>query len=371
MKLKTIHIVIDDKFIDGAISLFESDERLQNTYAIFGDNSNCKFVKSNRIVHLSSDSALSTINTYDVVVLHSLPAVPLEVIKKIKEGILVVWLAWGYDIYEPPYNIIPVDLYGTETKRCIKRGFIRDNLRKLNVKRNYNLRRALERIDYFSGVFPYEIDLIKASHTYFKANPIDFYYGSTNFFIPENPSVVIRTGKRNVIIGNSADPSNNHLDVLKIISDRFLSFEGNMILPLSYGGTPDYINSVERTARQIAGDRVISLKSFLSLDEYLNLISNCKIAVFAHERQQASDNIFLQIMYGARVYMSETSASYNYLKGLGLKVFSIQSDMKYFDTEMDEEDVMENRKILSSLYSSTKLIKRVKTIVDILLEGKG
>ena len=33
--MKVIHFVIDDKFIDGAITLFESDERVENHYVIF------------------------------------------------------------------------------------------------------------------------------------------------------------------------------------------------------------------------------------------------------------------------------------------------------------------------------------------------
>ena len=160
-----------------------------------------------------------------------------------------------------------------------------------------------------------------------------------------------------------------YLDVLKRISNYFDSKEESLIIPLSYGGSLKYIKKVESYAESIAPGRVITLKKYLPLNEYLGLISNCKSAIFAHERQQASDNIFLQLIYGARVFMSENSAAYVYLKGIGLKVYSLQKDIYLIMTPMGLQDIMENRKILSSLYSSSTLIKRVKDINTVFLES--
>ena len=81
-------------------------------------------------------------------------------------------------------------------------------------------------------------------------------------------------------------------------------------------------------------------------------------------RTGGADNIFIQLLYGARVYMSENSA----VKSIGLKVFSIQSDLNLFNEELSDEDVITNRKILSSYYSSSKLIERIKKINDILIK---
>jgi hypothetical protein len=93
------------------------------------------------------------------------------------------------------------------------------------------------------------------------------------------------------------------------------------------------------------------------------------VAIYAHNRQQASDNIFLQLIYGAKVYMPETSLAYHYLKKIGLKVFSLEHDIGSWDEEISDADVMENRRILSSLYSSSKLLERIKKINDILIKA--
>lgn len=373
MKLKILHIVIDDKFIDGAISLFETDDRVENTYAIIGGNEPYKYIKYGNIVKVELDKVLDMISQFDVVVIHSLPAIPLKMIEKIPNHIKVVWYAWGYDIYEKPYDIVPVNLLGIETRRHtkllrLKRFFDwRYQRGVLNVLRH--LKKALSRIDYFSGVFPYEIDMVKAAHPEFRAIPLDFYYGSKDFFIPETPTTEIRHGKKNIIIGNSANPTGNHLDVLKTISNNVIEDDVKIIIPLSYGGMPQYLETVKRTAEKIAPGNVCSLTSYVPFNEYINLISNCRVAIFAHERQQASDNIFLQMIYGARVYMSETSAAFYYLKSIGLKVYSLQSELHLFNVEMSDEDVMCNRKVLSARYSSSKLRDRIIAINTTLIKA--
>ena len=211
-------------------------------------------------------------------------------------------------------------------------------------------------------MFPYEIDLIKEYHPEFNALPLDFYYGAKDFFIPEHPEKEIRHGKKNIMIGNSADMMGNHLDVLKVLSNIEIDKMAKIIIPLSYGGSPTYVDKVVKMAEVIAPGQIVSLRNFLPLQDYLNLITNCRTAIFAHERQQASDNIFMQLIYGARVYMSETSEAYHYLISIGLRIFSLQKDIHLFNEEMRDEDVMLNRSILSSHYATSKLIERIKKI---------
>ena len=353
--------------------MFESDGRVENTYMLIGEKRKLRYLKYSDVKYVSRKDALDVIDRFDVVVIHSLPAIPIEIVSKIRRGIKVVWFAWGYDLYEKPYDIIRVDLLGPETKKHTKYDRFRCNtnwwiLRNKAIVATH-LKGCLSRIDYFSGVFPYEIDMVKSAHPEFRALPLDFYYGAKNFFVPEMPESKIIHGKRDVIIGNSANPTNNHLDVLKSISSIYHDADSKLVIPLSYGGTSDYVSKVERAAEKIAPDRVISLKTYLPLNNYLSLISNCRTAVFAHERQQASDNIFLQMIYGARVYMSETSAAYHYLKGIGLKVYSLQQNISLFNEEMRDEDIINNREILSSIYSSSKLLNRIVNINTTLMDS--
>lgn len=373
MKLKLLHIVTDDKFIDGAISLFECDERVDNNYIIIGKECPFKYIKCEKVHFVSDSNALDAINRFDAVVIHSLPAIPLSIIGKINNHIKVVWFAWGYDIYEKPYNFIPQNLYGPRTKKYLWLSFlkrtlfkIRKNEKEQEVKRFKEV--FLRRIDYFSGVFPYEVDLLKQYHPLFHAQGVDFYYGSTTFFIPEDPDTNIVHGKKNIIIGNSGNPTGNHLDALSSLSSVSLDNDTKIIIPLSYGGTDRYNLKVEKEFNKIAPGRVLILRNYMPFNEYIDIISSCRAAIFAHERQQASDNIFLQMMYGARVYLSESSYAYKYLKEIGFSIFSYQNDIRLLNKELSEEEVMNNRRLLSSLYASSKLINRVKNIITTLME---
>lgn len=373
--MKIIHFVIDDKFIDGAITLFESDSRVINHYVITQRHERkFKYLKNEKIRRLSVSNISKEISNYDVAVLHSLMAIPIERIADIPKSVKVVWFAWGFDLYKDVFEkVIPTALYERQTKQFLRKQFhifsFFKNFKELGRKIWYNqyLNSALNRIDYFSGVFPYEYEEIKKKHSCFKASPLDFYYGSKKFFIPEEPDLQINHGKKNVIIGNSGDASNNHLDVLQILKDNNCIVEGQLIIPLSYACEDNYADSICGLANKIYPNKVNALRTYLPLNDYLKLTSNCRVAIYAHNRQQASDNIFLQLLYGAKVYMSEKSLAYHYLKSIGLKVFSLEKDIASFHKNISDEDVIKNRRILSSLYSSTKLIDRVKKINDILM----
>ena len=371
MKLRIIHIVTDDKFIDGAITLFDSDDRVDNKYVVIGNETSFKYIKSDKVVFISVNDAIDVINSFDVVILHSLPAIPLRLIEHIDKRVKVVWFAWGYDIYEDPYNFIPISLYGPRTKRYLLPGIIKDrlffskNITKQEVEKFKNT--FLERVDYFSGVFPYERELLRCYQPSFNAKGLDFYYGSTNFFIPESSEESIIHGKKNIIIGNSGNPTGNHLDVLVTLSKIKMDGEAKLIIPLSYGGSERYKCIVEKHANRLAPNRVVCLRNYLPIDEYLGIISSCRTAIFAHERQQASDNIFLQMLYGARVFLSETSQAYDYLKKIGFCVYALQKDYSLINNELSDEEVLNNRRLLSSLYSSSKLISRVKKINTVLM----
>ena len=371
--MKNLHVVIDQKFLDGAITLFDSDERVSNDYIILSDTAQSfEYIKSAKVQSIQEEHFLSLCSQYDVLTLHSLPSLPFYLLKQVSKKVKVIWMAWGYDLYEYQYNIlIPINIFAPQTFKYIKDNTrLVDRLRlikkKLNLK--YQINSVLSRVDYFSGVFPYEYDEIKKRHKAFNAKPIDYYYGSTNFFIPEKYSTEIIRNKKDILLGNSANPANNHLDALKSMVDAYYSLtESRLIIPLSYGGETPYKETVKKYAKENLPCEVISMEQYLPLQEYLNLISNCKAAIFAHERQQASDNIFLQMLYGAKVYMSETSLAYNYLKSQGYIIHSIQKEMNSIMEDISDEEIINNRKLLSEMYSSSKLIERIHKINDVLL----
>lgn len=365
-----LHCIIDEKFLDGAISLFETDKRVNNTYALFQEGNvdkDFKFLKSNIAKCFDTKDFLEIVQDYNVVVLHSLTSLPLSLIAKIPQSIKVVWLMWGADFYN--YEVCNMRLLYPLTKKALS---FRNYLGILKTKLLYPFRKTqyskvLNRIDYFSGVFPYEYNLFVNLPRYpgIKAKSIDFYYGSTEFFIPEQPNGDFTNLHYNIIVGNSADPRNNTIDAFRLI-EKYLDSNSieNVIVPLSYGNNKVFKNNVKKLGRHLWNEKFKPLDSYMPLQDYLNLVSNCVSAIFFHERQQASDNVLMQMLYGARVFMSETSLMFKYLKEQGFIIFSLQKDAEKISTPLSNEEVMKNRQLLSQNYSSSKLIEKIRIMND-------
>lgn len=372
--MNILHCLYDDKFTDGTIRTYNSDSRHINKYIVIDDSNTItgfKYIKSKDVTCLTSNQFLKLAEEYDVVILHSLLCLPLNYISKIPANCKVVWYAWGFDFYGGGNPIVRIKLYQKLTNRfllkdniinCVKRILLYPRV----VLERILIKKAVCRIDYFSGVFPYEYDLLKESRPYLHAKSLDFYYGDVDFFVKDSVNYSVDKDRQNIIIGNSGDPTNNHLDALTQLSKISIPIKTKIIMPMNYGSNPDYIEWIKEKAMALYPNNVYILDHFLPFDEYVQLVSKCKVAIFYHERQQASDNILMQLMYGAKVYMSETSLAFQYLKRLGFKVFSLQSEIDSIMDELSDNDIIYNRELLVKHYSASTITNRIKVINDII-----
>jgi len=366
--MKRLHCCCDEKFIMGMISLFEEDTTEVNDYVVVSESNMLKYVDNSLVRVISPKQLYDECLKYDVIFIHYLKSYFFNIIPNLPSSIRVVWFGWGGDMYDGNNAIVKSNYYDRLTEKYVRRNS--SILKQVGGKIKYYIttkhkrNNTLERIDYFSGVFPYEYDLIKSAIKGFKAEPLDFYYGSTSFFVPEKPSDVYDINeKQNIIVGNSAAYTNNHLDALiKIKESGWTNNSGKVIIPLSYGGEEKYKDEIIKLGKDLFDNSFVPLMTFLPLDEYQKMVCSCKAAVFYHKRQQASDNVFMQILNGARVFMSSDNPMFAYLKSQGYKVFSLEEDSQLINIPLSLEEVILNRKLLSQQYSSSRLIQRVKDI---------
>ena len=374
--MKILHCIYDDKFMDGTIRVYNKDGRHENQYAyvyLEGKDLKLEYTKFKDILHISENEFLRLSNDFDVIILHSLKCVSLRTIASIPIKCKVVWYGWGFDLYNGSDPAVKLNLLYNETKSIVSRTKNENKLKRIlyqpfRIRDRYQLKRALQRIDYFSGVFPYEYELLIEANPYIHAKKIDFYYGDTDFFISDEIDTIVDGNRRNIILGNSGDPSNNHCDALEILKQIEIPNDVKLIIPMNYGGTPAYRKIVAERAMSFFPNNTYVLDSFLPLDEYIKLVSKCQSAIFFHERQQASDNILLQLKYGAKVFLSDTCLTYEYLKNEGYKVYSLQKEINEMLVPLTDDDVINNRKLLASQYSSSRIGARVRVINDIIEE---
>lgn len=269
------------------------------------------------------------------IILHGLFSTHLLYVLALQPWLLkkCYWVIWGGDLY----------VHQAELKdwRWRKNEFFR--------------RLVIPRIGYLLTYIPGDVAL--ARKWYFAKGkykeclmyPSNIY--KEHFAPPKNGSVV------SILAGNSADPTNNHLEVF----DKLVACKGeNTIIycPLSYGGVDSsYAENIAEKGRALFGDRFVPLMDFMPFGKYLELLGQIDIAVFAHKRQQGMGNTITLLGLGKKVYMRSDIASWAAFDSLGIKIYDI---FKLDLNPIDDLSIYNNRIIVKNKFSEDVLIKQLK-----------
>lgn len=386
--LKILHCVLDDKFIDSMIEVMDTfrDYSINDFVCLSqGDENAFTYIKKeSRVKFIECDdfNDYLTLGCYDVVFIHSLFALQPKLIAKIPKKIKVVWIAWGYDLYEPIFYNRPLirvnQLYHPFT-RIVKNAVYLLNIKKVISDiflriRHPSLYDVWGRIDYFSGIIPIEYGMIvnNPKNSFFRAKKVEFNYFSLNSTCDEDHINSPYVDGDNIQIGNSGDPTNNHLDIMRTL--RKLKLRGKKVyIPMSYGGSKMYLNIVRTYGQYLWKDNFIPLIDFLPIDDFLKIISTSRYMLFYHERQQAMGNIYTGLWNGCMVFVSETSPIYGYLKDLGFYIFSIQHDLQRIENgeKLSYVEMEHNRRIFIKNVSPVACLGKITKTLDVLSKACG
>ena len=158
--------------------------------------------------------------------------------------------------------------------------------------------------------------------------------------------------KKLILIGNSADPTNNHLEILDRIS-IFKNDNIEIICPLSYGDRA-YAEKVISAGNTIFSSKFIPLTQFIPKEEYLKILMTVDVAVFAHKRTQAMGTIRTLLGMGKKVYLRDDITSWPTFGDINVKVYSFNNEK--IDFIFPEHFRNENIKNMKDAYSYEKLL---------------
>ena len=374
--IRIANIVTDEKFIDSQIEYQDTTKDVCHHDYFYLKNKDFdgsfSYIKSKERIQVVSWLELLIKlkeKQYNAVFLHGLCSRFTKFVPFVYKGIKVFWFSWGYDFYSTDDSLIcQMELYHEETNKALlqlenaeQKGIV------LTVEKQikkFLYRKSIKRVDYYSGVLPVEYDLIK-NVAYFRALPVRYSYVNLKICDIKHE---IKMGKgRNIIVGNSADPTNNHFDVIPYLNKLNLT-DRKVYFPLNYAGEKKYISLLKNTINQSMSDNAVCLDTFMPFEQYKSLIESCSVGVFFHERQQALGNITMLIMNGCKIFLSETSVLYKYYKSIGVKVFSIQNELNQesLDVNLSFEEIHNNVKILGENRSKSNQISRLKKIYEII-----
>lgn len=156
---------------------------------------------------------------------------------------------------------------------------------------------------------------------------------------------------KDIMIGNSASLTNNHLYVLGFVKGIELE-NSKIIIPFSYGGVPRYKKDVIEKYEKAFNDNVTFLMDYMPLHEYNKLFTTIKTVVMASWRQESFGTIIMCLYLGIKIYMSEKSPLFSCLKKEGFIIYSIEeTNNKRFICPLSNNDKKYNRELLLNKYN--------------------
>lgn len=309
--------------------------------------------------------AIARARTADVVIAHSMTQLAALVLAVLPPRVVTVWSGWGYDYYSDDRRGNG-GLLGPET--C---DLMRDRTHAVDLRSRVRSamvdlarRRTARRTDYFSAPVPIDLAIFAARFPGFSGSYQQLNYGDVNTTFAAGEMMV---EGRDILVGNSATASCNHLEVFRALSGTNLE-QRRVVVPLTYGD-PWYRDALLVEGQRILGAQFHPVVDHLPLDQYLDLLGSCQIMVFNHRRQQALGNIGAALYQGAHVYLDERNPLFNWFRSRGVSIQSVESLSRRLPESPVEASILaRNRAFLSEVWGPETVTRNLEQLLSRLRE---
>ncbi len=254
------------------------------------------------------------------------------------------WSMWGGDLYFYKFRekYLRSDIDELMRKQVFRK---MGNITTL-VRGDYELAKSVyrTRARYFPTFYP---------------NPVDF----SIFNKLSNPIETIN--QRTLLLGNSASPRNNHIEIIRAIS-RFKNKGIRVICPLGYGDM-EYAKRVIEEGKHVLGDNFFPLTEFLNPEEYAKILYSVEIGIFNHDRQQGFSTIIALLYLGKKVYIRDDTTLWTFFRDTHMEVFNTQEIYKdEFDSlfTMNDTSRLNNRNSVLKELSIEKCVTYWKKVFE-------
>jgi len=266
------------------------------------------------------------------------------------------WILWGGDLY-----------FFQEKKKKLS-SYLYEFIRQRTIKK-FKTIACFIKGDYEIARLVYKA---KADYKYIcYPIPVNFSYLEKILF-----EVPTKSDNINVLLGNSATPSNNHIegiDILKyflcenIIVNYFLCENIIVNVPLSYPDEKEYVNEIINYGNRILGDKFNPITTLMNPENYGKFLSQIDIAIMNHQRQQGLGNVLSLLYLGKKVYLRSDTTSFKFLLSLGIKLYdtiTIKSLTFEQFCYMDKETKEKNYQIIKKEFSNESYISMWKKVIE-------
>ncbi len=379
-KKVNLHLMYDsqycDKFIHFVSENFSADEH--KFIIIHNRNEKLKLMNISEIENVEIidlryelDKLLYYIEDCSRIFTHYLMDYFCEIVCRFNIEKPIYWICWGGDFY----NYIDLQMYDNMTGEILH-GLGIDINKKINKNNIYYIYRktTLRKISKILTNSEIDFNEIKekfvtnAKFTIFNyPNPVDFAdIEKSNKKIISKKYNFKKKFKYLILLGNSANPSNNHIEVLNELK-KINSKDFGVIVPLSYGRINSYVDVIIKKGKELLGDKFIPITEYIQSEDYFEILKQVDVAIFNHNRQQARGNIRILLHLGKKVYVKSTITTYAYFNSIGVKLYDA-SEIK--NRKLDEivnmryEDKKNNKIAIDLNSSNAECLEYAKDIFN-------
>lgn len=310
-KGKVLHVCSLDKFIPPFIDFLEkhfddfatrhvffiSSDGEQNTYLEYRNIVQAKLGENPNLLDFLKLAAY--MRQADKVILHGLFNPRLVILLAINPWVLkkCYWFLYGGDLYV--YKIQEKN-WKWKFKEIFRRPVIRNMGHLVTyIKGDYDLAR-----EWYGA----------------RGNYQECFMYTSNLYKDRDVPAAGHTGI-NILVGNSADPSNNHLAVFNKL-EAFKAEDIHIYVPLTYGNQR-YAQGIIAEGQRRFGNKFEPVTEHLAVEQYLRFLGKIDIAIYNHRRQQAMGNTISLLGLGKKVYMRSDVTQWEFFKSHGIAVYDI------------------------------------------------
>ncbi|XID91108.1 TDP-N-acetylfucosamine:lipid II N-acetylfucosaminyltransferase [Paenibacillaceae bacterium WGS1546] len=156
-----------------------------------------------------------------------------------------------------------------------------------------------------------------------------------------------------VQVGNSADPSNNHIEVFEKLKN-YNNKSIEIICPLSYG-INEYRDEVIKLGKKLFGIKFRPIITMMTHNQYLHFLSTIDVAIFNHNRQQAMGNIITLLGLGKKVYIRSDITTWKFCAEHNLIVYNSGGNLDDIFSMIPESSMLNNINNIKLKFCESKL----------------
>lgn len=370
---KLIHIHTDFKFLHD--SLRYTNSLIYNEIIFIGDvdDSIIGILQNLQLPYkvfnkAETNKVVEVISSFDGVVLNSLDKTNVELLNFLDKNQKVFLRLFGYELYRHK-----LDKYISSKTLNLTKPI---SLTKYGVK-EYLKRKAKRLLG-----LEYRINKEKHKSIYSKIDAIllvnQFEYDELKkyFYLPrfiqvaltrETPKTFdLSNKKEEIIVGNSRNSWNNHLDIFKVIkkSRKFNTYK--FILFFNYGANNDYAETVRKEANQ---NNFFLVENFLNSEEFNKFYDTAAALIINSYRQQALGNIFSALLSGTKIYLNKKSSTYKWLKHEGFiisEITELSNDIDNNKIKLSIEEYQHNINCYNQMKANYTNINFIENIITVL-----